>query len=220
MPVVSRSLVALVVAAGAAAAVLAHGTIDVIADYLVAHASYDDVSSHDSRGLVIALGAVVAGAIALHGLRLCCDAAANRTLASPPAPSWRVAPLFIGATMLLASIAVPAMELFDSRLAGTTLGSLNDAFGGSVFLGLGTTLACACAVAVAAFALARWLLSHRDRIIAAIVAIIRVRSREYTGPRRSRSFADAPICPRRVSALRRGKRAPPMMSFAFPKTSH
>jgi hypothetical protein len=218
MPVVSRSLVALVVAAAAAAAVLAHGTIDVIADYLVAHASYDDVSSHDSRGLVVALGVVVAGAIALHSLRLCCEAAANRTLASPPPPSWRSAPLFIGATMLLASIAVPAMELFDSRLAGTTLGSLDDAFGGSVFLGLATTLACAAAVGIAAFALARWLLSHRDRIIAAIVAIIRFRSQEYTGPRQSRSFADAPICPRRVSALRRGKRAPPMMPFAFPKT--
>ncbi len=220
MPAVSRSLVALVVAAAAAAAVLAHGTIDVIADYLVAHASYDDVSSHDSRGLVVALGALVAGAIALHGLRLCCDAAANRTLASRPAPSWRSAPLFIGATMVLASMAVPAMELFDARLAGTTLGSLDDAFGGSVFLGLGTTLACACAVAIAAFALARWLLSHRDRIIAAIVAIIRFRSQEYTGPRRSQRFADVPICPRRVSALRRGKRAPPMMLFAFPRTSH
>jgi hypothetical protein len=210
----------MVVAAAAAAAVLAHGTIDVIADYLVAHASYDDVSSHNSRGLVVALGAAVAGAIALHGLRLCCDAAAHRTLASPAPPSWRSAPLFIGATMLLAAIAVPAMELFDSRLAGTTLGSLGDAFGGSVFLGLATTLACAAGVAIAAFALARWLLSYRDRIIAAIVAIIRWRSQEYTGPRRSRSFADAPICPRRVSALRRGTRAPPMMPFAFPKTSH
>jgi hypothetical protein len=220
MPVVSRSLVALVVAAAAAAAVLAHGTIDVIADYLVAHASYDDVSSHDSRGLVVALGIVVAGAIALHGLRLCCEAAANRTLASPPPPSWRRAPLFIGATMLLASLAVPAMELFDSRLAGTTLGSLDDAFGGSVFLGLATTLACAAAVAIVAFALARWLLSHRDRIIAAIVAIIRLRSQEYTRPRGSRNFANAPICPRRLSALRRGKRAPPMMLFAFPKTLH
>lgn len=205
----------MVVAAAAAAAVLAHGTIDIIADYLVAHASYDDVSSHDSRGLILALGAVVAGAVALHGLRLCCDAAAHRSLASPPPPNWRSAPLFVGATMLLASIAVPAMELFDSGLAGTTLASLDDAFGGSMFLGLGTTLTCACAVAIAAFALARWLLSHRDRIIAAIVAIIRFRSREYTGPRRSRSFADAPICPRRLSALRRGKRAPPIMLLAF-----
>ena len=197
------------IAAAAAAAVAAHGTIDVIADFLVAHASYDDVSSHDSRGLVVAIAAVVAGLVALHGLRLCCVVAANRTLASPPAPSWRSAPLFAGATMLLASIIVPAMELFDSRLAGTTLAGLDDAFGGSVFLGLGTTLACAVVVATAVFALARWILSHRDRIIAAIVGFIRSRSRAHTGPRRARNFADAPICPRRVSALRRGKRAPP-----------
>ena len=74
MPVVSRSLVALVIAAAATAAVVAHGTIDIIADYLVAHASYDDVSSHDSRGLVVAIAAMIAGAVALHGLRLCCDA--------------------------------------------------------------------------------------------------------------------------------------------------
>jgi hypothetical protein len=220
MPVVSRSLVALVIAAAATAAVVAHGTIDIIADYLVAHASYDDVSSHDSRGLVVALAAIVAGAVALHGLRLCCDAAAHRTLASSPAPSWRSAPLFAGATMLLASIAVPAMELLDSRLAGTTLAGLDDAFGGSVLLGLSTTLACAAAVAIAVFALARWLLSHRDRIIAAIVGIIRFRSQAYTGPRRSRSFAGAPICPRRLSALRRGKRAPPHDALCHPKTSH
>jgi hypothetical protein len=219
MPVVSRSLVALVIAAAATAAVVAHGTIDVIADYLVAHASYDDVSSHDSRGLVVAIAAMIAGAVALHGLRLCCDAAAHRTLASSPAPSWRSAPLFAGATMLLASMAVPAMELLDSRLAGTSLASLDDAFGGSVLLGLSTTLACAAAVAIAVFAFARWILSHRDRIIAAIVGIIRFRSQAYTGPRQSRSFTGAPICPRRLSALRRGKRAPPSDALRHPSTS-
>ncbi|HXB83498.1 MAG TPA: hypothetical protein VNU22_09155 [Candidatus Acidoferrum sp.] len=219
MPVVSRSLVALVIAAAATGAVVAHGTIDIIADYLVAHASYDDVSSHDSRGLVVAIAAMIAGAVALHGLRLCCDAAAHRTLASSPAPSWRSAPLFVGATMLLASLAVPAMELLDSRLAGTTLAGLDDAFGGSVLLGLSTTLVCAAAVAIAVFAFARWILSHRDRIIAAIVGIIRFRSQAYAGPRRSRSFTGAPICPRRLSALRRGKRAPPSDALRHPKTS-
>jgi hypothetical protein len=219
MPVVSRSLVALVIAAAATAAVVAHGTIDVIADYLVAHASYDDVSSHDSRGLVVAIAAMIAGAVALHGLRLCFDAAAHRTLASSPAPSWRSAPLFAGATMLLASMAVPAMELLDSRLAGTSLASLDDAFGGSVLLGLSTTLACAVVVAIAVFAFARWILSHRDRIIAAIVGIIRFRSQTYTGPRQSRSFTGAPICPRRLSALRRGKRAPPSDALRHPSTS-
>jgi hypothetical protein len=218
--VVSRSLVALVIAAAAAAAAVAHGTIDVIADYLVAHASYDDISSHDSRGVVVVIAAVVAGVVALHGLRLCCDAAANRTLASSPAPSWRSAPFFVGATMLLASIAVPAMELFDSRLAGTTLRGLDAAYGGSMLLGLGTTLACAAVVAIAVFALARWILAHRDHIIAAIVGIIRFRVQAHTGPRRSRSFADAPICPRRLSALRRGKRAPPRDALRRSRTSH
>jgi len=207
---VSRSLVALAIAAAAAAAVIAHGVIDIIADYLVAHASYDDVSSHDSRGVVVGLATVVAGVVALRGLRLCCDAAAHRTLASPaPPPSWRSAPLFAGATMVLASIGVPAMELFDSWLAGSTLDGLDDAFGGSVLLGLGTTLACAAVVAIAVFALARWILSRRDLIIAAIVGIRRFRS-QSSSRLRPRSFAGAPICPRRLSALRRGKRAPPL----------
>ena len=161
------------------------------------------------------IAVVVAGVIALHGLRLCCEAAANRTLASSPAPSWRSAPFFVGATMLLASIAVPSMELFDSRLAGTTLAGLDDAFGGSVLLGLSTTLACAAAVAIAAFALARWILSRRDRIIAAIVGIVRSRLQACAGMRRSRSFADVPICLRSLSALRRGKRAPRVMPFAI-----
>jgi hypothetical protein len=221
VPVASRSLVALVIAAAASAAVVAHGTIDIIADYLVAHASYDDVSSHASRGLVVAIAAMVAGVVALHGLRLCCEAATNRTLTSSPAPSWRTAPYFVGVTMLLASIAVPLMELFDSRLAGTTLAGLDDAFGGSVLLGLGTTLVCAAAVGIAVFALARWILSYRDRIIAAIAGIIRFRLQtQRHGPRCSRVFGGAPICPRRLSALRRGKRAPPSHALVHSKTSH
>jgi len=210
VPVVSRSLVALVIATAGFAALVAHATIDVVADYLVSHASYDDVSSHASRGLVGVIAAIVAGTVALHGLRLCCEAAASQTRASASALRWRSAPLFVGATMLLAAIAVPLMELFDSRLAGTALANVDDAFGGSLLLGLGTTIACAAALGVAAFALARWLLSHRDRIVAAIVGFIRFRSQmQLTGSRRSRSLRDAPICPRRLSALRRGKRAPP-----------
>ena len=210
MPLASRSLVALVIATAASAAVVAHGTIDIIADYLVAHASYDDVSSHASRGLVVVIAAIVAGIIALHGLRLCCEAAATRTLASPPPPSWSRAPLFVGATALLASIAVPLMELLDSQLAGATLGGLDDAFGGSALLGLGTTIACAAVLGIGVFALARWLLSHRHRIIAAIVGIIRFPSQaQHTVACVSRIFGDAPIYQRRLSALRRGKRAPP-----------
>jgi hypothetical protein len=207
VPVASRSLVALVIAAGAAAAVAAHATIDVIADFLVAHASYDDVSSHGSRGLFVAIAAAIAALVALHGLRLCCDAAANRKLASPP--SWRSAPFFVAATMLLAAVAVPAMEVFDARLAGTMLTGAADAFGGSVLLGLGTTLACGGLFGIAVFGLARWILSHRERIVAAIAGIIRPRSHADVLTKRSHSFADTPVCPKRLSALRRGKRAPP-----------
>jgi len=211
VPVASRSLVALALATAAFAAVVAHGTIDVIADYLVAHASYDDFSGHASRALVGGIAATIAGVIALHGMRLCCEAAAKRTLSSAPPPQWRSAPFFVGVIIVLASLAVPFMELFDARLAGTTLAGLDDAFGGSALLGLGTTILCAAVLAVAVFALARWLLSYRDRIVAAIVAIIRFASHGgHTALCRSRRFEQVPICPRRLSALRRGKRAPPI----------
>lgn len=221
MPTAFRSLVALVIAASAVAAVVAHGTIDIIADYLVEHASYDDVSSHASRGLVVVIATIFAGVVALRGLRMCCDVAARRTVASPAAPAWRKAPLFVGATMLLASIAVPLMELFDARLAGTSLGNLDDAFGGSALLGLGTTLMCAVAVGIAVFAFARWILSHRDRVIAAIVGIMRSRVRvRAPGPLRSRDFGDAPIHKHRLLALRRATRAPPFDTSLQFNTTH
>jgi hypothetical protein len=216
-----RSLVALVIAASAVAAVAAHGTIDIIADYLVEHASYDDVSSHASRGLVVVIATIIAGAVALRGLRMCCDVAANRTVASPAPPAWRVAPLFVGATMLLAAVAVPLMELFDALLAGTALGNLDDAFGGSALLGLGTTFLCAAAIGAGVFALARWILSHRDRVIAAIVGIMRSRVQACAfGPLRSRDFGDAPIHKHRLLALRRGTRAPPADTLLQFSTTH
>src|SRR5262249_54274594 len=154
-------LVLLLVAAAAASAALAHVVIDVIADYLVPHASFDDVGSHGSRELIVSIAVGAAGIIALRGFRLCCEAAARRGVRAPEAPRWPLGVWFVLATVALACAAVPAMEWIDTLLAGQPLGDLADAFGGSVILGLGTTVLCAGAFALATFALVRWLLSYR-----------------------------------------------------------
>jgi hypothetical protein len=204
-----RWLVLFVVAAAAASAALAHAVIDVIADYLVPHASFDDVGSHGSRELVVAVAVAAAGIIAMRGFRLCCEAAARRGVRAPEPPRWSYGIAFVLATVALASLAVPAMEWIDTLLAGQPLGGLDDAFGGSVSLGLVTIALCAGPLALATFAFVRWLLSHRDRIIAAIVAII---TKSYVAPPSAatlRTFATAPVRRRSIASMRRGKRGPP-----------
>ena len=213
-------LVWLVVAAAAASAALAHVVIDVIADYLVPHASFDDVGSHDSRELVVTVAAVAAGIIAVRGFRLCCEAAARRGVRAPEAPRWSLGIAFALVTVALASAAVPAMEWIDTLLAGRPLGDLGDAFGGSVTLGLATTAVFAALVACAVFALVRWLLSHRDLIIAAIVAII---SKTYASPPSAamlRTFSIVPVRRRSIASLRRGKRGPPRRAVSSTIVTH
>jgi len=206
---VPRLLLLLLVAAAAAAAALAHVAIDIVADYAVAHASYDDVASHGSRELVVAIAVALAASIAWRALQRCCDVAARARFRAAKPPSWWIALPFAAATAALACAAVPAMEWTDTLLAGRPLGDLSDAFGGSVPLGIGLTVACALLVASAAFALVRWLLSHRDRILAAVVAVIGELQGTHGGAS-SQSFALPYVVRRRnVSSLRRGKRAPP-----------
>lgn len=210
MRAVPRFLIFLLVAAAAAAAVLAHAIIDVVADYAVAHASYDDVASHDSRGIVVAVAIVAAGLVAMRGFRLCCDAAARRGVRAPAPPRWTAVLPFSAIAVALASIAVPAMECVDTLLAGQPLGNLGDAFGGSVALGLAITIPCALGIAIATFALARALLSYRDRIIAAIVACVFKAIEPAPVAARLRAFGAVPIRRRSVASMRRGKRGPPL----------
>jgi hypothetical protein len=213
----------LVVAAAAASAALAHVVIDVIADYLVPHASFDDVSSHGSRELIVSIAVAAAGMIALRGFRLCCEAAELRGVRAPDPPRWSFGIVFVLATVAFASLAVPAMEWIDTLLAGQQLAGLDDAFGGSVTLGLITVAVCAGTVALATFAFVRWLLSHRDRIIAAIVAII---CKIYAAPpsaAKLRTFATVPIRRRSIASMRRGKRGPPrfaVSSSQLTQTAH
>jgi hypothetical protein len=204
-----RSLVLLFVAAAAAAAAFSHYAIDVVADYALAHDTYDDVA-HGSRDLLSGIAIVLAAALAVRGLRSCCEiGAARRFRLAGPGLTWRSGLLFVGATAILACAIVPAMELLDAHLAGKVVDDLGDLFGGSVQLGLSLTLFCGALVAAVVFIVAGWLLSHRASIAAAIVSFAARRRGTRPSAQRLRRLRTAPRRRPRHVALHRSKRGPP-----------
>jgi hypothetical protein len=215
----SRSLTALWIAAAASAAVLSHYVIDVVADYLVPHASFDDVASHGSRGVIGAIAVAAAFVLALRGFRLCCEAATNRGGRATPPPSWWRGAFFVAATVAFACIAVPLMEIADARWGGAAIDGLDDAYGGSVLLGIVTTAICGILVGAALFAIARWLLSRRDRIVAAIASAIRRTYKPRTNPQYLARLGNIAVCQPRLVAFRQGKRAPPRDARESPSHS-
>jgi hypothetical protein len=153
-----------VLATALLAAVSAHVTIDVLGDYLVPDDTYDHLA-HDSRLLftVVALALATAAATRCF-LHFCAAAASIRTRVR----LLRVRPTQVaGACALVAVLAllfVPAMETIDALQGGADVDSLADAFGGSLLLGVATTLACVLAWCGAIVALAGWFARHRERV--------------------------------------------------------
>jgi hypothetical protein len=185
--------------------------IDVIGDFALPHDTYDDIA-HASRDLASGVALILAFALALRGLRICCELAARYRHRLPQARRSGGERLsFLFATILGAVAGVPAMECFDDRLAGVPVDTLADAFGGSILLGVATSVVCAALVAWVIYALARWLVSHRDHIAAIIETLVR-RQENASLPR----VADLSIqirAPRRrraPHALRLCKRGPPL----------
>ncbi|HTX59010.1 MAG TPA: hypothetical protein VMH02_04975 [Verrucomicrobiae bacterium] len=204
-----RSLGALFLAAVAAAAAFAHYAIDVVGDYALPHDTYDDVA-HASREVLAIAAVVIALGIGMRALRRCCElGAAHRLLLVAPALSWKACLPFAACTAVLASIVVPVMELIDARAAGASIDDLGDAFGGSILLGLGVTIACAAVVAFFTFALARWLVSHRERIVAIVVSLVRLRANRHPNSRHRRLRTASPSRRRHLHARSLCKRGPP-----------
>jgi hypothetical protein len=121
---------------------------------------------------------------------------------------------YVALSIAVACIGVPAMEWFDDALAAVPLTPVGDAFGGSLLLGLATTLFCSAFVAVIFYAFTRWLLEHRDVIVAIVATLL---------PRRN--DVAVPVCTdldfrgfQRQSpslvALSLAKRGPPVADFA------
>jgi hypothetical protein len=194
---------------------MAHFAIDVAGDYVLPRDSYDHLS-HGSRELAAAAALLIAVVLAGRGLRICCEIAAqNRTRLLRPVLHLReTLGMFCGAAAASAVI-VPAMECLDGWTGGTPVRHLGDAFGGSIMLGLGTTLICAVLVTFIVYALARWLIAHRDAITTIIETLL-LRAGNTVGPSRYALLAYL-VTPRRrrtTNALRLSKRGPPAARFA------
>jgi hypothetical protein len=205
-----RTIATLALCAAAAASALAHVTIDVVGDYALAHDTYDDVG-HASRDLVTGVALILATALALHGLRVCCEiASANRGRLDAPASTMRDRILFAFGVATITALVVPSMEFLDGQLGGIPIEEIDDAFGGSIVLGLAVVVFTAAPVAVAIFAFAHWLISHRDSIAAFIETLVY----RFAGAIRPRAgdLARCTSAPRRrrtTVARRLSKRGPP-----------
>lgn len=210
-----RTLLSLAFCAAAAGGALAHVAIDVVGDYLLPADSYDHLA-HSSRGLVTGLALALAAVLAARGLQVCCTiASAHRgRLARPALGALGTLGLFAGAVGASTAL-VPAMEWLDGRIDGAPVARLADAFGGSLLLGLGTTLICAAFVALLVYGFARWLISHRDSIATMIETLLR----RITGGVRPAGHLLAaqrftPWRRRATHALRLAKRGPPVASLS------
>jgi len=210
-----RTLVSLALCAAAGGAALAHFVIDIVGDYVLARDSYDNLR-HSSRDVVSAAALVLAAILAARGLRVCCDLAARHRarLLRPVLGLPETLALFLGATVSSTAI-VPGMEYLDGRLDGVAVDRLGDAFGGSILVGMITTLVCAGVVTLLVYAVARWLISYRDSIVTIIETLLR---RRLNDDRRNARALDAgQLAPRRrraPNALRLAKRGPPGLCSA------
>ena len=173
MRVEFRTLLSLALCAAASAAALAHYAIDVVGDFALRHDAYDGLM-HGSREYAVGIAAAFAVIAATRGLRACCDLAqrARGRLAHPTVGAAGTA-CYAFMAVVLACAGVPAMEWFDDALAAVPMAHAGDTFGGSLLLGLTTTIVCAAFVAAIFYAFARWLLAHRDLIVALVATLLR-----------------------------------------------
>jgi len=207
-------MASLALCAAAAGAAMAHLAIDVLGDYALTRDSYDHLR-HGSRELMSGLALLVAVLLAVRGLRVCCEIATQhraRLLRPILGVQETVAMLVAAVTASLAI--VPAMEYLDGRLDGIAVRGLGEAFGGSILLGVVTTIAAAGLFVAIVYAVARWLIAHRDSIATMIERFLTA-----TGERPQSSFnfrrhnfvsgRRRPAC-----ALLLAKRGPPLTMFA------
>jgi hypothetical protein len=205
-----KTIVSLALCASAAGAALAHLAIDVVGDYALTHDSYDSLG-HGSRELATGVALLVAVFLAARGLRICCEIAAeHRTRLVRPALCLRDRMGMLFGSVAATTAIVPGMEYLDGRLDGVPVHRLGDAFGGSIPLGLGTTLCCATFVALLVYSVARRMISYRDSIVTMIEILLgrcsAVRSSDFDGIGR----LAAPVWRTTPNALRLFKRGPPV----------
>ncbi len=163
------------------AALIAHVTIDVLGDYLLAHDTYDDLD-HSSRELVgfgtlliTLLGAAFAAAAAVREARGSENAFCRALRSALPGCTG----LFTAGAAGAAALALCGMEFSDALLAHQTIDDVGDLFGGSFLFGGTIVTAIATALSLATLQFIRLL--ARSRIVAhVLVAFLRRRlDREF-----------------------------------------
>jgi len=115
---------------------------------------------------------------------------------------------------LVVALAIPGvlcMETIDAALAGRCVDDAGDLFGGSIVLGLTTTIAVACAVAGAACALLRLFGTTQALLVRAVAGLVQARGRFAAGAfrwqRRRRDCLVTPLVYLRHAAVR----GPPLL---------
>ncbi|MGC2129383.1 MAG: hypothetical protein WA629_04710 [Candidatus Aquilonibacter sp.] len=205
-----------VLATALLAAVSAHVGIDVLGDYLVRDDSYDHLA-HDSRLLFTAIALLLAAAAAVQCFLYFCTAAASiqtrvRLLHLRPAQIACACALIA----LLALLVVPAMETIDALQAGADIDSLADAFGGSILLGVVTTLACAVAWCGLIVALVGWFARQRERAARLLYELLVPSEAPLACAHTSRENAPAVAIDPNRHARCRSKRGPPRAASLIP----
>jgi hypothetical protein len=201
-----------ILAAAGAAAVIAHVAIDIVANFLVAHDPYDDLSHHSrftflAGSLTIALvGASAVLWAALRDVRVGGDSI--RTLVGEAAAStpWR----FISCVAATAAAALLAMEWLDSLADTGRFCTLTDALGGSIAIGTAVVLAVAIAIGFAAWKLLRQISAYHREIANAIGAILVGVPARTVRPTSTQPTPDQAPLIASILARRAGKRAPPL----------
>jgi hypothetical protein len=199
---------ATLIAAGLAA-LAANVAIDVIGDFALRHDTYDD-TGHASRAVAVLFVLAGLGVFGLRTVLAAADgrrgrAALERTLVAPRSPL----PIVLG-TALGALIAAIGMGVLDSLAAGGAL-DLADDLGGSVLLGVVTTLPLALAAGWAAWAALRRVSASRDALVRAVGAMLETILAVRLDPVWRFVPAHAPLARRRYPfAYRTAKRGPPL----------
>jgi hypothetical protein len=191
------------------AALAAHLGIDSVGDWALQRDAYDAIG-HDSRGLVVL--ALLCVALAA-GFRFVLSALEETSRARSRSLLGRFVPRtplgFAGAVLAGAVILLASMETLDSLLATGGVETLADAFGGSLWLGLGIATVVALVVAAIAWYALRWYGGARREIVRALASLFTVHSPRLAVVRVAVATPHLRSRERAIAARRAGKRGPP-----------
>ena len=201
-------IAAAVIAAALVCAVLAHLAIDAIGDVALSDDSYDHVA-HGSRAAVFTVVLCIAiplVRVAWQTLFTAAQRARGTVHSSPRALHWLAAAT---AVVVLTFPLLIGMETADVHASGGDIDNLGDLLGGSLLLGSIVCGAVAIIVTAILACAARWVLLHRD----AIVAVLARYQDCAQGPRRTRRARSSPaFLPWHYVARPDAGRAPPALA--------